>query len=78
MTTPNAVTVQAPGSIGNLGPGLDVLGCALTGAADTVTVRLADFHGITITDAGANQFASSDAPFEALSLPPIPPVPGLN
>lgn len=53
MSTPNAVTVQAPGSIGNLGPGLDVLGCALTGAADTVTVRLNDAPGITITDAGA-------------------------
>ncbi len=53
MSTPNAVTVQAPGSIGNLGPGLDVLGCALTGAVDTVTVRLTDLQGITIADAGA-------------------------
>jgi len=53
VSTPNAVTVQAPGSIGNLGPGLDVLGCALTGAADTVTVRLTDLQGITIADAGA-------------------------
>jgi homoserine kinase len=47
------VTVQAPGSIGNLGPGLDVIGCALTGAADAVTVRFTDAPGITITDAGA-------------------------
>ncbi len=53
MSTPNAVTVQAPGSIGNLGPGLDVLGCALTGAFDSVTVALTDMQGITITDAGA-------------------------
>jgi homoserine kinase len=53
VSAPNAVTVQAPGSIGNLGPGLDVLGCALTGAFDTVTVRMTDLQGITITDAGA-------------------------
>ncbi len=53
MSTPNAVTVQAPGSIGNIGPGLDILGCALTGAADTVTVRRSDTRDITITDAGA-------------------------
>lgn len=53
MSAPNAVTVQAPGSIGNLGPGLDVLGCALTGAADTVTVRLSDTSSVSIADAGA-------------------------
>lgn len=53
MSAPNAVTVQAPGSIGNLGPGLDVLGCALTGAADTVTVRFSEAPGVTIADAGA-------------------------
>lgn len=31
-----AVLAFAPGSIGNLGPGLDVLGCAVTGAGDQV------------------------------------------
>jgi homoserine kinase len=30
-----------------------VLGCALTGAFDSVTVRLTDLQGITISDAGA-------------------------
>lgn len=29
----------APGGIGNVGPGLDVLGCALTGAGDVVELR---------------------------------------
>ena len=29
----------------------------------------------TIADAGANQFAFREAPFEAVSLPPMPPVP---
>lgn len=53
MTSPNVVTVRAPGSIGNMGPGLDVLGCALTGAADSVTVRRSETSGITISDPGA-------------------------
>ena len=35
-TPPQRVRVVAPGSIGNMGPGLDVLGCALTGLADVV------------------------------------------
>ena len=52
MNPPNAVTVQAPGSIGNLGPGLDVFGCAVTGAGDTVTVSVSDGAGITITEPG--------------------------
>jgi homoserine kinase len=45
--------VQAPGSIGNLGPGLDVIGCALTGAADSVTVRRTEARGIRISDPGS-------------------------
>ena len=31
------VTAFAPGSVGNLGPGLDVLGLAVAGAGDWVT-----------------------------------------
>lgn len=42
----------APGSIGNIGPGLDILGCALTGAGDTVdATRIAD-GGIHIRASG--------------------------
>lgn len=35
-----AVTVFAPGSIGNVGPGFDVLGLAIDGLGDRVTVEL--------------------------------------
>jgi homoserine kinase len=52
MTMPNAVTVDAPGSIGNFGPGLDVIGCAVTGASDSVTVQLAE-QGVTVLEPGA-------------------------
>lgn len=38
-TLPHRVRVAAPGSIGNVGPGLDVLGCALTGLADVVELE---------------------------------------
>jgi homoserine kinase len=42
----------APGGIGNIGPGIDILGCAVTGLGDAVTARFADGRGITIEDAG--------------------------
>jgi homoserine kinase len=42
----------APGSIGNLGPGLDVLGCAITGAGDVVTASVAASPGIRIEHPG--------------------------
>ena len=35
-------TVFSPGSIGNVGPGFDVLGLAVDGVGDTVTVELTD------------------------------------
>lgn len=50
----------APGSIGNVGPGLDVLGAAVTGAGDTVVAEWHDRPGVTILDAGA-----PDLPTEA-------------
>ena len=49
------VRVYAPGSIGNMGPGLDVLGCAVTGAGDTIELEWLDQQGdatIIIADAG--------------------------
>ena len=50
-------TVFVPGSIGNVGPGFDVLGLAVGGIGDTVTVRLSDgpsrIEKITGRDAGA-------------------------
>lgn len=45
-------TAFAPGSIGNLGPGLDVLGCAVEGSGDAVTAEWHDRPGITILDPG--------------------------
>lgn len=42
----------APGSIGNVGPGLDVLGLAIAGRGDTVTLTHATEAGIVVVDAG--------------------------
>lgn len=46
------VIAFAPGSIGNMGPGLDVLGCAITGAGDEVHAWWSDDGGVTVVDAG--------------------------
>jgi homoserine kinase len=42
----------APGSIGNVGPGLDVLGLALAGAGDTVIAERRDGRGIELAEPG--------------------------
>lgn len=52
MSFPVRATAYSPGSIGNLGPGLDVLGCAVEGAGDSVTAEFWDRPGITILEAG--------------------------
>ncbi len=44
----NAVTVFAPASVGNLGPGFDVLGMALSGMGDTLTAAHRSKPGIII------------------------------
>jgi len=46
-------SAYAPGSIGNLGPGLDVLGAAVTGAGDTVVAEWQDAPGVSMRDAGS-------------------------
>jgi homoserine kinase len=43
---------SAPGSIGNLGPGLDVLGCAVAGLHDEVIAEWSSQAGITLLDPG--------------------------
>jgi homoserine kinase len=43
---------RAPGGIGNLGPGLDVLGCAVAGLHDEVVAEWTAQPGITLLDAG--------------------------
>jgi homoserine kinase len=52
MSFPVRATAYAPGSIGNLGPGLDVLGCAVGGAGDSVTAEFAESQGIVVLDSG--------------------------
>jgi homoserine kinase len=42
----------APGGIGNLGPGLDILGCALTGPGDAVAAERTSEPGVRLDDAG--------------------------
>jgi homoserine kinase len=46
------VTAFAPGSVGNIGPGLDILGLALTGAGDSASAEWSDAPGIQILDPG--------------------------
>ena len=46
------VVVSVPGGIGNLGPGLDVLGCAVAGLRDEVTAEWSDTPGVTLLDPG--------------------------
>jgi len=46
------VTATAPGSIGNIGPGLDILGLAVSGRADSVTAERTDARGISVADPG--------------------------
>jgi len=50
----------APGGIGNLGPGLDILGCAVTGLGDVVHASRIDGRGVRVLDAG-----HPDLPLEA-------------
>jgi len=47
-----AVEVSAPGSIGNLGPGLDVLGLAVEGARDSVRAERTSSPGVLIAESG--------------------------
>lgn len=43
---------STPGSIGNVGPGLDVIGCAIAGARDEVVAEWSDVPGVTVLDPG--------------------------
>lgn len=48
----DAVRAVAPGGLGNMGPGLDVLGCALTGLADEVIAWREEEPGVRVVDSG--------------------------
>ena len=58
---PKRARAFAPASIGNLGPGLDVLGCAVTGAGDSVTAEWCDEPGVVIRDPGHAELPSDPA-----------------
>jgi homoserine kinase len=57
----NRVRAFAPASIGNMGPGLDVLGCAVTGAGDTVLAEWCDESGVVVRDPGHPELPSDPA-----------------
>jgi homoserine kinase len=46
------VTAFAPGGVGNVGPGLDILGLALEGEGDRVTAAWSDTPGVHILESG--------------------------
>lgn len=56
-----AVRATAPGGIGNLGPGLDILGCAVTGLADRVTAWRTSRAGVAVVAAGHPDLPSEPA-----------------
>jgi homoserine kinase len=67
MSFPKKATAYSPGSIGNLGPGLDILGCALEGAGDTVTAEFSDSPGIKVLEPG-HPALSSDPSMHASAI----------
>jgi homoserine kinase len=52
MTSDLRYHASAPGGIGNMGPGLDVLGCAVAGPRDEVTAQWWEAPGLTLLDPG--------------------------
>jgi homoserine kinase len=58
---PAQVRVFAPGSIGNLGPGLDILGLAVAGTGDVVTATRTARAGISISEPGHPSLPSDPA-----------------
>jgi homoserine kinase len=52
MTSSGAVTAFAPGGVGNVGPGLDIVGLAVAGAGDEVCAEWAARPGFTVIDPG--------------------------
>lgn len=52
MTYRSCVVATAPASIGNMGPGLDILGCAVKGPGDAVQAEWCDEPGVILRSAG--------------------------
>lgn len=51
----------APGSIGNLGPGLDVLGCAITGPGDVIDATAIATRGVRVVQSGHRDLPTDPA-----------------
>jgi homoserine kinase len=51
-TSPRRIRAFAPGSVGNIGPGLDIMGLAVTGPGDVVEAVETEAAGVTVQDAG--------------------------
>ena len=51
----------APGSIGNFGPGLDVLGAAVTGPGDRVVAEWCDAQGVTVVESGHPELSTDSS-----------------
>ena len=49
---PERAAAMAPGGVGNIGPGLDVLGMAITGPGDRVIADRSGVAGVRIADPG--------------------------
>ena len=54
-------TAFAPGSVGNVGPGLDILGLAVAGLGDEAVFQRRDAPGIVITEAGHRDLPTDPA-----------------
>ena len=52
MRAAGPVTAFAPGGVGNVGPGLDILGLAVAGAGDTVSAEWTDQPGVQVLEPG--------------------------
>ena len=88
MTPGERYLATTPGSIGNVGPGLDVLGCAIAGPRDEVVAEWCATPGITVRDPGHRDLPSSPAKhtsaiaasavlYEAKRLGVVPSAPGI-
>jgi homoserine kinase len=58
VSGPAAVTAFAPASVGNVGPGLDILGLAVEGPGDEVRAEWTEGSGVRILDPGHAELPS--------------------
>jgi homoserine kinase len=61
MRARGPVTAFAPGGVGNVGPGLDILGLAVAGAGDAVRAEWTDAPGIQVREPGHPSLPSDPA-----------------